>query len=242
MTAQEAGTGRETGTGHETRVGRDGPGWGASLGKATTTLLLRHGQTELSGERRFSGRTDVPLTKEGIKQAARAARHLAGSGAAAIITSPLQRARRTAEAVAESTGAPLVVYEEFAEAEFGAWQGLTFAEAAKKWPDELAAWLASPDASPPEGESFATVAMRVLTGLERLIDGYRHNTTIVVSHVTPIKTLVCRALLAPPEAMFRMNLDVASLCHIDCFDNGSSVLRSFNDTAHLRPARRLGRR
>jgi len=223
-------------------TGREGPAWGASLGKATTTLLLRHGQTDLSGERRFSGRTDVPLTKEGIKQAAQAARHLAGSGAAAIITSPLQRARRTAEAVAESTGAPLVVFEEFAEAEFGAWQGLTFAEAAKKWPDELAAWLASPDASPPDGESFAAVAMRVLAGLDRLIDDYRHQTTIVVSHVTPIKTLVCRALLAPPEAMFRMNLEVASLCHIDCFDNGSAVLRSFNDTAHLRPARRLRRR
>jgi broad specificity phosphatase PhoE len=218
-------------------VGGGGPGWGASLGPATTTLLLRHGQTDLSGERRFSGRTDIPLTKEGIKQAAQAAKCLAGSGATAVITSPLQRARRTAEAVAESTGAPLVVYEDFAEAEFGAWQGLTFAEAAQKWPDELAAWLGSPDASPPDGESFVTVAMRVLAGLDRLIDEYRHQTTIVVSHVTPIKTLVCRALLAPPEAMFRMNLDVASLCHIDCFDNGSAVLRSFNDTAHLRPRR-----
>ena len=222
-------------------AGRSGPGWGASLGQATTTLLLRHGLTELNGERRFSGRTDVPLTKEGIKQAALAARRLAGSGAIVVVTSPLQRTRRTAEAVAESTGAPVVVYEEFVEAEFGAWQGLTFAEAAAKWPDELAAWQASPDASPPDGESFATVAMRVLAGLDRLIDEYRHQTTIVVSHVTPIKTLVCRALLAPPEAMFRMNLDVASLCHIDCFDNGSAVLRSFNDTAHLQP-RRLGRR
>lgn len=227
--------------GAQARADRGSPGWGGSLGKATTTLLLRHGQTDLSGERRFSGRTDIPLTREGLKQAALAARHLAGSGAAVIITSPLQRARRTAEAVAESTGAPLVVYEEFAEAEFGAWQGLTFSEAAKKWPDELAAWLASPDASPPDGESFATVAMRVLAGLDRLIDDYRHQTTIVVSHVTPIKTLACRALLAPPEAMFRMNLDVASLCHIDCFDNGSAVLRSFNDTAHLQ-VRRFGRR
>ncbi|HWF81663.1 MAG TPA: histidine phosphatase family protein [Streptosporangiaceae bacterium] len=225
----------------EAEAGRGGPGWGASLGTPTTVLMLRHGQTELSTERRFSGRTDVPLTKEGIKQAAMAARRLAGSGATAVITSPLQRARRTAEAVAESTGAPLVVYEEFAEAEFGAWQGLTFAEAAKKWPDELAAWLASPDASPPDGESFATVAMRVLAGLDRLIDEYRHQTTVVVSHVTPIKTLVCRTLLAPPEAMFRMNLEVAALCRIDCFDNGSAVLRSFNDTAHLQP-RRLTRR
>ncbi len=212
-----------------------GPGWGTPLGKPTTMLLLRHGQTELSGERRFSGRADTPLTKEGIKQAQLAARRLASDGTdiAAIISSPLQRARRTAEAVAEATGAPLVIYEELIEADFGAWQGLTFTEASAKWPDELAAWMASPDAAPPEGESFAMVALRVLNGLDKLIAAYRHSTVVAVSHVTPIKTLVCRALLAPPEAMFRMNLDVASLCRVDCYDNGSAVVRSLNDTAHL---------
>jgi broad specificity phosphatase PhoE len=197
----------------------------------------------LSTERRFAGRGDIPLTKEGIRQAELAARRLASVGADVVITSPLQRARRTAEAVAEIGGIPLVIYDELIEADFGSWQGLTFGEAAKKWPDELAAWMASPDAAPPEGESFAMVAMRVLTGLDRLLVDYQHQKTIVVSHVTPIKTLVCRALLAPPEAMFRMNLDVASLCHIDCFDNGSAVLRSLNDTAHLqgRPGWRRGR-
>ena len=210
-----------------------GPGWGRPLGRPTTTILLRHGQTELSTERRFAGRGDIPLTKEGIRQAELAARRLASVGANVVITSPLQRAHRTAEAVAETAGLPLVVYEELIEADFGAWQGLTFGEAAKKWPDELSAWMASPDAAPPEGESFAMVAMRVLAGLDRLMADYQHQTAIVVSHVTPIKTLVCRALLAPPEAMFRMNLDVAALCHIDCFDNGSAVLRSMNDTAHL---------
>lgn len=219
-------------------TGTGGPGWGAPLGKATKVLLLRHGQTELSGERRFSGRTDIPLTKEGVKQAQLAARRLLGEDLTVIVSSPLQRARRTAEAVAEQTGAPMVIYEELVEADFGAWQGLTFAEAAQKWPDELDAWMASPDAAPPEGESFAMVAMRVLAGLDRLVADYGHKTVVVVSHVTPIKTLICRALLAPPEAMFRMNLDVASLSHIDFFDNGSAVLRSLNDTAHLTRKRR----
>jgi broad specificity phosphatase PhoE len=219
------------------------PGWGSPLGKPTTTILLRHGQTELSTERRFAGRGDIPLTKEGVLQAEMAARRLSAAGADVVITSPLQRARRTAEAVAEAAAVPLVVYEELIEADFGSWQGLTFGEAAKQWPDELAAWMASPDAAPPEGESFAMVAMRVLAGLDRLMADYQHQTTIVVSHVTPIKTLVCRALLAPPEAMFRMNLDVASLCHVDCFDNGSAVLRTLNDTCHLQePTKRRRQR
>ena len=82
------------------------------------------------------------------------------------------------------------------------------------------------------------VAMRVLAAQDRLLAAHRHARAVVVSHVTPIKTLVCRALLAPPEAMFRMNLDVASLTRIDCFDNGSAVLRSLNDTAHLQRRRR----
>lgn len=216
-----------------------GPGWGRPAGKATTTLLLRHGATELSAERRFAGRGDFALTKEGARQARLAARRLAATpGVDIVLTSPLQRARHTAEAVAEATGAALIVDNDLVEADFGAWQGLTFAEASERWPEELAAWLVSPDATPPGGESFATVALRVLAALDRLIESHKHARAVIVSHVTPIKTLVCRALLAPPEAMFRMNLDVASLTTIDCFDNGSALLRSYNDTAHLTERRR----
>jgi len=214
------------------------PFWGTPQRELTTTLLVRHGQTELSIERRFAGRDDTPLTKEGIRQAGLVARRLARADIDVIVTSPLQRARRTAEVVAEATGAPMLVDDDLAEADFGAWQGLTFAEADKAWPAELAAWMSSPDAAPPDGESFAAVARRVLAALDRLIEAHRHRTAVVVSHVTPIKTLICRALLAPPEAMFRINLDVASLSRIDCFDNGSAVVRSLNDTSHLRQRQR----
>lgn len=214
-----------------------GPGWGPALGEPTVTLLLRHGQTPLSAERRFAGRGDVPLTKEGVRQAAQAAKRLARAGVDVVVSSPLRRARVTAEMVAQAAGVPLVIDDDFAEADFGEWEGLTFAEAGRRWPDELAAWVASPDAAPPGGESFAMLALRVLTGLDRLLEGHRHQTAVIVSHVTPIKTLVCRALLAPPEAMFRMNLDVSSLTRIDLFDNGASLLRSLNDTGHLRRRR-----
>ena len=213
-------------------------GWGRSAAAATTTLLLRHGQTELSSERRFAGRGDIPLAKEGLAQARMVARRLAGCDARAVVCSPLARARRTAEAVAEATGAPLVVDNDLAEADFGQWEGLTFAEAEQGWPEELAAWLASPDAAPPGGETFAAVALRVLGALDRMLGAYRQQTVVVVSHVTPIKTILCRALLAPPVTMFRINLDVASLSHADFFDDGNAVVRSLNDTAHLRTRRR----
>jgi len=210
-------------------------GWGPPRGRATKTLLLRHGQTALSTERRFAGRGDIPLTEVGERQAAEAGARLAARGGIdLIVTSPLQRARRTAEAVAEATGVALQVEDDLAETDFGKWEGLTFAEASERWPDELSAWLASGDAAPPGGESFAATASRVSAALDRLLAAYESQTLLLVSHVTPIKLLACRAMLAPLAALFRINLDVASLCEIDWYADGPAVVRSLNDTAHLR--------
>jgi broad specificity phosphatase PhoE len=210
-------------------------GWRAGQSKPTTTLLLRHGQTALSVERRFAGRGDVPLTETGRRQAAAAGSALAARGGVElIVTSPLGRARRTAEAVAERTGAGLLVDDGLAETDFGEWEGLSFAEAGAQWPGELAAWLADAEFPPPGGESFAAVAVRVDAALDRLLAAHRGKTVVVVSHVTPIKTIVCRALLAPPAALFRMHLDVASISQAEWFANGPALLRSLNDTAHLR--------
>jgi broad specificity phosphatase PhoE/ribonuclease HI len=214
-------------------------GWGPARGQATTTLLLRHGQTPMSAERRFAGRGDIPLTEEGERQAEAAAGRLAARGGIdVIVTSPLLRARRTAEAAARATGAPLEVEDDLVETDFGKWEGLTFAEASQRWPDELKDWLAHPDVAPPGGESFAAVGQRVHAALDRLLVTHRSRTLLLVSHVTPIKTLACRALLAPPAGLFRIHLDVASLCEIDWFDDGPAVVRSLNDTAHLRQAGR----
>jgi len=210
-------------------------GWGLAHGRATTTLLLRHGQTALSTERRFAGRGDIPLTEAGERQAADAAARLAARGGIdVIVTSPLRRARRTAEAVSAATGVPLRVEDDLAETDFGKWEGLTFAEASARWPDELSAWLRSPDVAPPGGESFAATARRVSAALDRLLAQHQFQTLLLVSHVTPIKTLACQAMLAPPAAMFRISLDVASLCEILWYPDGPAVVRSLNDTAHLR--------
>ncbi len=220
-------------------AGADGAatGWRPAGGKGTTTLLLRHGQTSMSVQRRFAGRGDIPLTGLGREQAAAAAAALvARHGIDLVVTSPLQRARCTAEAVADTAGAPLAVDDDLVETDFGDWEGLTFAEVSQRWPVEMAAWLASADAGPSGGESFAAVARRVDAALDRLLAVHQGRTVAVVSHVTPIKTIVCKALLAPPAALFRMHLDVASVSEAAWFADGTAVLRSLNDTAHLRGA------
>ena len=123
--------------------------------------------------------------------------------------------------------------EGFRETDFGAWEGLTFAEVRERWPSEVTTWLADPWVAPPGGESFTQVSERVTAALHRILAERAHQTVLIVSHVTPIKTLVAAALLAPPAALYRMHLDVAALCEIDYYADGPAVLRSFNDTAHL---------
>jgi ribonuclease H / adenosylcobalamin/alpha-ribazole phosphatase len=214
-------------------------GWRPPKGRATTTLLLRHGETALSAERRFAGRGNIPLTEEGLRQAAAAAERLASRGGIdVIVTSPLQRARQTAEAVARATGAPLQADDGLAEIDFGKWEGLTFAEASERWPDELSSWMGNVDAAPPGGESFAAGIHRVNAALDRLLAEHPFGTLLLVSHVSPIKIAACRAMLAPPATLFRIYLDVASLCEIAWFADGPAVVRSLNDTAHLSQAGR----
>ena len=210
--------------------------WISAQGEPTATLLLRHGQTPMSVQKRYAGRspnTDAPLTDTGVRQAVAAAKRLASAGIDAIVASPLQRTVRTAEEVAAVTGVPVLTDEGFRETDFGAWEGLTFAEVRERWPSELATWLADPSVAPPGGESFDQVSERVTAALHRILAERAYQTVLIVSHVTPIKTLVAAALLAPPAALYRMHLDVAALCEIDWYADGPAVLRSFNDTAHL---------
>jgi probable phosphoglycerate mutase len=207
--------------------------WISAQGDPTVTLLLRHGQTPMSVQKRYAGVTDAPLTDTGVQQAAAAAKRLAQAGIGAIVSSPLQRTVRTAEEVSAVTGVPVVTEDGFRETDFGAWDGLTFAEVRERWPSEMTAWLADPSVAPPGGESFAEVSERVTAALHRVLAERAGQTVLIISHVTPIKTLVAAALLAPPAALYRMYLDVAALCEIDWYADGPAVLRSFNDTAHL---------
>ncbi len=207
--------------------------WRPAQGEPTVTLLLRHGQTPMSVQKRYAGRSDVPLTDVGVQQAAAAAKRLASADVGVIVTSPLLRAAETAQEVAAVTGAAVVTDDGFRETDFGAWEGLTFAEVGERWPSEVTTWLADPDAAPPGGESFTDVSTRVTAALHRVLADRDGQRVLIVSHVTPIKTLVAAALLAPPAALFRMHLDVAALCEIDWYADGPAVLRSFNDTGHL---------
>ncbi len=208
--------------------------WTGQVGDPTRLLLLRHGQTELSVGRRYSGHGDPELTALGHAQAAGAAVRLGriASEIAAIVSSPLRRARQTAATVAEATNAPLEVHEGLIETDFGAWEGLTFGEARQRDPELHALWLGSQDVAPPGGESFAEVAQRLEAERDAILAAYPGQTVVLVSHVTPIKMLLRDALGAGPEILYRVHLDLASLSEVAYYPDGGTSVRLVNDTSH----------
>ncbi|WP_326630756.1 MULTISPECIES: bifunctional RNase H/acid phosphatase [unclassified Streptomyces] len=214
-------------------------GWGAAdLGAPATFVLLRHGETALTPEKRFSGSggSDPELSAAGRHQAERVAESLAARGTIQeIISSPLRRCRETAATVGARLGLPVQIEDGLRETDFGAWEGLTFAEVRERYGPDLDAWLASTRTPPTGGgESFAEVARRVSATRDRLTTRHAGRTVLLVTHVTPIKTLARLALGAPPESLFRMELSAASLSAVAYYADGNASLRLLNDTSHLR--------
>lgn len=187
-----------------------------ALGSPTTIVLVRHGVTAHTTGRRFSGGLggdNPPLSEEGRAQAEEVAAWLSelSESIDVVVASPVRRTRETADIVAAALGLPVAEEPGFAEMEFGEWDGLTFTEVAERDKARMEAWFADMATAPPGGESFVEVRERVLAGLARVLDEHAGRTVVVVSHVTPIKTLVAHALDAPLETLFRMELAPAAV-------------------------------
>ena len=208
--------------------------WTGNQGAPTRMLLLRHGQTELSRQRRYSGRGNPELTETGRAQAEAAARYLAGRGGVeAVVTSPLQRSYDTAAAAAKALGLEVRVDDDLIETDFGAWEGLTFREAAERDPDLHLQWLRNTSLRPPGGESFDDVQQRVQRARDRIIAEHGGGTVLVVSHVTPIKTMLRLALDAGTSILQRLHLDLASLSIAEFYPDGNASVRLVNQTSYL---------
>ena len=219
------------------------PGWGPVGSSPTTVILVRHGETPYTREKRFSGglkSANPGLSADGRAQVVETARWLAplAERVDTLIASPVRRTRESAEIIAETMGLGtrgLDIEEEpgFAEMEFGRWDGLTFAEVQERHPDEIEAWMASLDHAPGGGESFRLVEQRVLSALDNVLSQRAGQTVLIVSHVTPIKTLVAHALGAGLDGLFRLELSPATVSTIayhratDRFPERAS-LRLFN--------------
>jgi broad specificity phosphatase PhoE/ribonuclease HI len=200
-------------------------GWGPPHGRPTTLVLVRHGVTDATKGKLFSGglaSSNPPLNAEGREQARATGEWLAPLSGTfdSLVSSPVRRTRETAEILAEFFDLEVEEEPSIAEMEFGTWDGMSFTEVHEKWPDEMSSWLGDLESAPHGGESFRVVEKRVLEGRDRMVASYAGQTVVVVSHVTPIKTLVADALGAPLEAVYRMELAPASVSVISYFKGG----------------------
>jgi len=150
-----------------------------------------------------------------------------------VLTSPLQRCRLTAEAIAGAVGAEVIVRDELLDGTLGEWTGFTAAEIEAGWPEAFTAWRSDPDATPPDGESFNAIRDRVRPLLVDLAQRYRGRTVVLVTHAATAKMILAWALDAPSEVAYRVRIDTASLTGISIDDDGTTMVWAVNETGHL---------
>lgn len=211
--------------------------WHGNDAPRTRFVLVRHGQTEHSVEKRYSGSSDPALTELGVKQAAAVANAVARFGSFdAIVASPAQRAQQTARACAEALGIDanqIETVDGFREMDFGVFEGLTRAEAQERYEEEFGAWEASASKAPPEGESVSSTHRRVTRARLKLQEAHEGKTVLVVTHMTPIKSVIRQALESGPDTFKHVFLDLASISVVE-FYGDTGVVRCVNDVAHFR--------
>ncbi len=202
----------------------------------TTIFLIRHGETALTPERRFSGwgGSDPSLSDHGLWQARAVAEALSWYEIDALICSPAARTLETAYEIGKGNNVGVVINEDFRECAFGEWDGLTFAEVEERDSKALNSWLASPAIAPPGGESFNVVGERVMRAFNQVINENQGKKVAIVSHVSPIKQIIRHLLDAPAHALHRMDVHPCSISVVASWPDGLSIVRGFNEIAHLR--------
>lgn len=201
---------------------------------ATRFILVRHGETAANREFRYLGSRDDVLSPHGLEQANLLAPALRAFSISSMYSSPLQRALQTGLAIQRVKNVPLQVLPALAEQHYGSWEGLSRAEVLARSPQDaerLLAWEQDPTLEPPEGESLPQVQQRVRAAIEQLSVERSGETVVLVSHVGPIKVLLCDALAAPLSSVFRIFLDPATISVVDW--GTRPVVRLINSHAHL---------
>jgi len=202
----------------------------------TTLYLVRHGVTVGDEPRRYKGSIDIPLSEEGRQQALKTAAFIRNDAerrillaeqqglppahVEALYTSPLSRALQTAEEICSVFGIQPSICPEFRERHFGVWEGMTFYEIQKKYPDEFAAWARNPlDHAPVGGETTRQVEERCIQPLKNLVDQHKGNSLIIVAHGGVNRVMLCHIIGLPLEHLFRLEQDNAAVTIIEFWDH-----------------------
>jgi len=196
--------------------------------------LLRHGETEWNAQNRFCGRTDVPLSEAGRRQAKSLAERLKPLPFEALYSSPLKRALETARLISESVGLQPVPDQRLVELDYGRWEGKTLAEIMENDPKTYCAWDTDPaHVAPPGGESGLEAQQRAVSFLDFLAAQHPQGHVLVALHKTVCRLAICHVLgMSASEYRRRLILNNAALSIIQSRPYGWQLI-TFNDTSHL---------
>lgn len=202
--------------------------------KPTMTLyLMRHGETE-GPKRVYKGHIDVPLSKEGIKQVEKVAEILklfVGKrelNNRIILSSPLERAVKTAEILGRALSIEYRTMEILKERSFGKWEGLSLDQIVSLYPEEFERWRQNPAKfSPPEGESTIDVSKRAKKAIEQILKEYKGYEVFITAHGGINRVILCNLLNIPLENIFKIEQDFTCVNIIDFYD-GFPVLKLLN--------------
>ncbi|GHS95944.1 phosphoglycerate mutase [Synergistales bacterium] len=197
-------------------------------------ILVRHGQTEWNSSQRFQGRSDVPLDELGIEQAKKTAKRLSSCSLDAVYTSPLTRARQTADAIAsyQANKTPIVI-DDLTEVNFGKWEGEYIPGLKERCAQDLYRWFEDPFFyMPPGSETWPALAERISNGLSVILSS-EHKNVVVVSHGGAIRAIYALLLGFDPHTVWRVRLGNCCMSGVK-IENGKISLDFVNDHFHLR--------
>ena len=199
----------------------------------TKIVIVRHGQTKWNLEKRFRGSQDIPLDETGILQAEALARRLAPENIAAIYSSHLQRALKTAEIIAASHGLVPITTDGLSNINYGDLEGRLISEIAADFPEFYRAMLETPHLVRfPGGNTLDELADRAVSGLHEMIAKHPGQTFVAVSHQVVTKILICAILHLDNSYHWDITQDTCCI-NVFRFKNGRFIVDRLNDTCHL---------
>jgi alpha-ribazole phosphatase len=195
----------------------------------TRIYLIRHGEVQGAGTRRYNGHADVPLSERGIAQYHQMKERLADKDISACYTSDLIRCATGADVIGSRLGLTPVLEPGLRELDIGIWEGKTWAELMEKYPLEWQARIADiVNYRVPGGESLNDLHTRIMPVINAIVERHRGADVLVVAHGGANRVILLDAAGAPLSSLFNIEQDYCCLNIIDYFVDGKAVIKLLN--------------
>ena len=198
---------------------------------STKVILIRHGETDWSYQKRYCGFTDIDLNEKGRQQARELLKRLSKEKIHKVYSSDMKRTLQFAEIVFKDV--PVKEMVNLREMNFGIFEGLIYKDIMEKYPQIYGKWLERPlDIAIPQGESLNSMARRVRKALRRILSHNRNKIVAVFTHAGPIRVILCDILKVDLKEIWQIEQELASISIIE-FVEGRGKVHLLNDISYL---------